>query len=376
MIALAALGAVSTLFVLVTTLAILFRRRAPSTTRELPPVVLLRCTESVRPTSADRWTRDAKAYSGPLRRIVASAAGDPVEGAHAVRSGVAVNAVGNRKSLHLAIAHREAEALGWLDDRTIVVHADADVELQPGDLDRLVAATDERTAAFAAPAPRGGAPLAVLLARAIVTASPQAFAAIDALARLTGGAPALAGKLVAIPAPLLERIGGYESLVVAIGDDVALVDALAARGASVRMADVAAVTVDDDRTIASLAEQLVRWLRVASLHRPGLLWTYPTLVASLPLALLAAPFHPWAAWAALALAVSRITLGAVLVLGPYRGRSSLAALLVLPLADALLLHAALSAAGRRHITWAGRVYGVGPGGTIETVEIESEDRIG
>ena len=371
MTALAALAAFGALFALVAAACVLARPRAPART-DVPRVVLLRCAESVDAVLERRFARDPGAYSGELRRLVASTTGDAATGAHALATGVAANAIGNRKSLHLAIAHREAIALGWIDDRTIVVHADADVELAPGDIDRLVSATDDRTAAFAAPSPRGGTVAAELLARAIVTASPQAFAAIDALSRISGGAPALAGKLVATPAPLLERIGGYESLVASIGDDVALVDAVTARGASVRMAPVAATTVDERRTVRSLTCQMTRWLRVASLHRPGLLWTYPTLVASLPIAFALAPFHQTAALAALALYGARLLLGAVLVSGPYRGRSSMLALLLIPLGDLVLLRAALGAAGSRRVTWAGRSYALGPGGSIESVELDAD----
>ncbi len=361
---------VAALFVAVTIFAVAFRRRAPRSVEPLPPVVLLRCVEAVRPAHRARFAADARAYRGPLRRVVASATGDELDGAHSVRSGIAPNAVGNRKALHLAIAHREAEALGWIDEHTIVVHADADVELAPGDLERLVAATTRTTVAFAAPAPRGGSAAAELFARAVVTATPQAFAAIDALARIGAGAPALAGKLVATPAPLLESIGGYESLVAAIGDDVALVDAVVARGATARMAELAVATVDDSRTMRSLSAQLARWLRVASLHRPGLLWAYPALVASVPLALALAPWDPRALAAALALLALRWALAAVLVLGPYRGRSSAWAIVVAPLADMLLLRAALAATGERRVRWEGRTYRVATGGTIEGVELD------
>ena len=189
-----AIGVVGALFVCVATVAVLFALRGRVARGDRPPVVLLRCAETIDDELRARWAGDEVAYGGEIHRIVVSAA----------TCGLPHDAVGNRKALQLAIAHREAQALGWVTRDTVVVHADADVELQPGDLDRLVDATDERTTAFAAPAPRGGSKLAELVARAAITASPQAFAAVDALARMTGGAPALAGKLVAIPHRELE----------------------------------------------------------------------------------------------------------------------------------------------------------------------------
>ncbi|CAN5657803.1 hypothetical protein BH09MYX1_BH09MYX1_03330 [soil metagenome] len=366
-LAFATLALVGVAFALVATIATLMAPRGGAR-EDRPAIVLLRCAEALDDELGARWSKDSTAYSGAIRRVVVVPAGGVVGGAHVVASGIAANVVGNRKSLQLAMAHREAETMGWLDARTIVVHADADVELGPGDLDRLVEAVDDRTVAFAVPAPRGGAKLAELTARAIVTASPQAFAVVCGLARMTRSAPALAGKLVAIPAPLLDRICGYETLVGSIGDDVALVDAVTARGGQIRMARVAAVAVDERRTFRSLNAQLARWLRVASLHRPGLLWAYPTVVASLPIALVLAPFHPMAALAFGGLYGARLVLGLILLLGPYRGRSSIWALAFLPLGDLLLLRAALAAAGSTSVTWSGRVYHLGKGGSIETVE--------
>lgn len=332
-----------------------------------PKVLLLRPAEGIDDAFRARLAHDALAYSGTLVRLVCTPRA--ANGSDVVTS-VTDAEPGNRKALHLAAGMREARARGLVDVDTVVVHADSDVELAPGDLDALVGALrGPSSLSFAPPAPQGGTRLAEATAQAIVCASPQAFATIASLARVTGSAPAIAGKLVAIPAPLLEKMGGYARCARSIGDDVALVDAARAQGATIHMSPRAARAMDPERTMGKLLAQMTRWLRVASAHRFGLLWTYPTLVAplALTLALAAAVDARWAI-AAMALVALRVALGVILLRGPYRGRASLAALLALPLADGVLCLAAACAAFRTRIDWNGRTYRLGPGGRIVEVQ--------
>jgi hypothetical protein len=354
------------LFTTVATAAVLFRPR-PAASPARPKVLLLRPAEGIDDAFRARLRLDERAYSGALVRLVCTPRA--AEGTD-VPTGVTEDQIGNRKALHLAAGMREAAARGLVDADTVIVHADADVELGPGDLDALVGAlSGSQSVAFAPPAPRGGARLAELVAQAIVCASPQAFASVACVARVTGAAPAIAGKLVAIPAPLLETLGGYASFARSIGDDVALVDAARSHGVALVSSPRAVVAVDPSRTMGSLLVQMTRWLRVASAHRYGLLWTYPTLVAPLALSLLAASVvDPRWALAGATLWALRVLLGAVLLRGPYRGRASLVALLVLPLADGVLCLAAARAAFRSRIAWRGRTYVLGTGGRIVAVE--------
>lgn len=352
----AAHATLAALFTGVATVSVLCRPSSvPSPAR--PKVLLLRPAEGLDDALRARLRHDDRAYSGSLVRLVCTPRG-------------ADEQAGNRKALHLAAGMREARSRGLVFGDTIIVHADADVELGPGDLDALVGAlSGPWSLSFAPPAPKGGTRLAEATAQAIVCASPQAFATVLALARVTGSAPAIAGKLVAIPAPLLEAMGGYEAFAGSIGDDVALVDAARLHGASVHMSPRAAYAVDPSRTLQSLLVQMTRWLRVASAHRFGLLWVYPTLIAPLALALLLACFVDarWAVPCAV-LSVLRVVLGAVLLRGAYRGRASFLALLALPLADGVLCLAAARAVFRSRIAWSGRTYRLGPGGRIVAVE--------
>jgi hypothetical protein len=303
-----------------------------------------------------------------------------------VESGLGDTVAKNRKMVHLQAGLDEAHRLGKLSPDTVVVHADADVVLAPGDVDQLVRTLRERGphgAAFAAPWPTGGTPLSEHLAQLVLSGSLQSFAVLHALARITGGAPALSGKFVAWSAPTLQRMGGYRAFDHFIGDDVAMVDALHGQGFPVSLSPRAVVTEAPHRSVQVLQDQLKRWLQVASAHRPGLLVAYPTLVAPLPLtaflalAAMVGGNHDdvqVALGATLAVLLCRLLLLGTLVAGPYRraevkrspvgwrrwGRLPFA----LVAADALVLRAALAAAGRRDVLWQGRVYQLAQGGRI------------
>ncbi len=379
----AALGAA---FVAVATTAFLARPQGARANAVRAPVLLLRAAEAVDDALAARLARDADAYEGPLVRILclpSREAGAPVTadafpGLRVAVSDLATDTVCNRKARHLAAGVAEASRLGLVAPDTVVVHADADVVLLPRDLDRLVAtlvAYAPRGAAFAAPSPSGGSPVAQLAVRAIVCASPQAFAALWSLARLTGAPPAMAGKLVALRAETLAAIGGYERVSPFIADDVALVDALHACGCPIALAPFAAETCAPTRTLADVRAQMARWLAVASAHRPGLLFAYPLLVAPAIVTLLLAVAcvvagHGTSGAVAVALLVTTRTALAWALAGLYAQRGeprnvvlqTARILLGIVLGDALLTAAMLASIGHRRIAWGGRIYELEPRG--------------
>ena len=343
-----------------------------------PRVVLLRPVEEVTAALAARLEQDVLAYSGELHRVVCAAGSvRAAPGVIAAASGLSDDAAVNRKAAHLEAGLKAARRV--IDADTVVVHADSDVVLSPGDLDALVGALppgDARCLAFAPPAATGGTPLSVALAQSIVSLSPQSFTVIAALARFTGAAPAIAGKLVAIPAPLLDAVGGYACMMHAIGDDVALVAAVRRVGGRVVMSPLAAVTSQPRRTTRAVWAQLSRWLRVVGWHRPRLLLTYPVFIAPLAVALpLAVAAHTAASWCALSwLLAMRAVLAGVLATGPYRGRVKWASVAVAVVGDALLVFAALLALTSRRVTWSGRTYRIGSGGRIAAVEFNQQPR--
>jgi len=335
-------------------------RATPTSRRGASRVFLLRPMEIASPAIVARLLFDARAYSGELVRVWCAPVAIAVpEGVRVAVSGLADDAAQNRKSAHLAAGL--ALVAAELDERSVVVHADSDVRLLPGDLDALILALDEGLAlSFAPPSPSGR------LAQAIIALSPQAFAVIAGLSRITGSSPAIAGKLVAMRAPLLDAIGGYACVMHTIGDDVALVEAAKNKGARVLMSDRAAL-VENHHGVLQVFDQLTRWLRVVRAHRAALLLTYPFLMAPLPIAaLLCALANAWPAF--FALVVARLLLAVALTRGPYRGRASMLNALLAPVADTLVLLAAARASLRGSIEWAGRRYRVGAGGRILAVE--------
>ena len=345
----------------------------------LPRVVLLRATERVDAAFVARASLDPASYSGELRRVVCVPSLDAVrvplgDGIAIAASGIEDLAAVNRKATHLEAGVARARADAPFAPGDVIVHADADVVLAPGDLDRLVASLERDApdgASFAPPAPGGGGRLAELVARAILVASPQAFAVVWSLARLARSDPALAGKLVAMRAATLDAIGGYAATKWAIADDIALVAALRARGGRIALAPFAARTVAPHRTLPDVAAQMTRWMRVVGAHRPALLVTYPLLVAPVALATVLAvaaglggELLPASALGALIAA--RVLLAVALGRGAYRGHglagwiSPLGAVV----GDAVLLGAVAAALWPAPITWSGRRYEVGANGRI------------
>lgn len=337
------------------------RRTAPPL--QVSRVVLLRPVEELTAALEARFEHDASSTTRELVRVLCS----PRAIASTMRS--AASGIGELEPVNRKAAHLRA-GLGVvateLDDATVVVHADSDVVLRPGDVDALVDALDgELSLAFAPPSPHGTTALRRALAQSVMALSPQAFASIAALSRITGSPPVIAGKLVAIRAPLLDALGGYECMMHTIGDDVALVEAALAKGARISMSPRAAITENDASTRA-LFDQLTRWFRVLAAHRPHLLLSYPILVAPLPitvvLCVLAASPTAWLALAGSC--VARLVLAVVLARGAYRDRVSLRNVLLAPLSDLLVLASVARAVLGRSIRWAGRTYRVGRGGRI------------
>lgn len=364
---------------------------APAKRRESlgAPIFVLRPVERADVAWLARVAAEAKALAqDAIRPVFVIVCGPDAEHACApfellsANSEVATNAPCNRKVRHLAAGARRADLLLARDAaEAIFVQVDADVCLHARDVDALTGTLEaggKDDIAFAFPAFAFGRGLGSWLASAILMSSPQSFAVVAALARLTRSTPAIAGKFLALRRSTLERMGGYEAIERAIGDDVLMVHRIRELGGVARPSPRAVVTAPGDATLAALLARMTRWLRVIRAQRPWLLATYPTLVAPLPMAIICAGVAASisgtfgaAAWAPLAaLLAARTLLAFVLAGGAYRGhalRSALVAPVLASLADAVLLVAFAGALLERRIVWAGRVYDVGAGGRISGV---------
>lgn len=257
----------------------------------------------------------------------------------------------------------------------VVVLADADAQV---DSELLAALLDALRApgvvgVFACPVAARGRGWGNRVLRVALGGSLYAWPALVALTRALGAPVPISGALVVFRRADLPE--GFASSGNAIGDDLALAEALQRRG-RVALLDRPVVCVHGEIPLAQAASLLRRWVRVASLHAPARLLGYPLIFCATPLllALLAAT---------VSLPPARAAVAAPLLLGAFAARmhaarvisrrmlgeaSDLRALLVV---EAVLLDAALRAAAAlvagRELAWRDRRYRIGRGGQIRSV---------
>lgn len=401
-IALSMFLVVATVFTLICVVAVSLRRIAVRVPRPGGPVpvgdvVVLRPVEVVDAAWLARISAEAYAIkkSMPGTRIVVcgpstgmsptsdalTASGD---GLFFARSDAPQGLVGNRKVRHLAAGAQLASTLAP-GKELVLVQADQDVHLDGGVIRSLVDVLEggnPHDLAFALPAISPAPGLANLASRAILMGSPQSFAVVDALARVTGAPPAIAGKCVAFRASTLARLGGHAAIEHAIGDDVALVERIRTIGGDARPLATAVATDGGDGSFTALLGRMTRWLRVIRAQQRGhLLLTFPFLIAPLPIAVLLAlvvaltgqgAIAEIAPWLLCALFGARALLLGVLASGggpyrPFAGNLLILAPFAALLGDVVLLLAFGAAVWSRKIVWAGRVYDVDARGHISAV---------
>src|SRR5205085_12465855 len=111
--------------------------------------------------------------------------------------------------------------------------------------------------------------------------------ALAALADLSGGVKALSGALAAHRVGPLVEEGGFASLEPLLGEDFEVGRRLHARGLDVAVAAAPALCTDEGRSLAAVVRRTARWTTVVRRQRPGLVATYPLLLAPTPLLLVA-----------------------------------------------------------------------------------------
>jgi hypothetical protein len=348
-------------FTLVAIVAVLVLRvRRPVRLHRWPPLIVLRPCEGDEPELLERLRSTLRTgYSGLVRLVVAHgpalALGPSALDATFVASPLAPPGV-NRKVWHLA---HGLDAMEPGRDE-LLVSIDADVEVSTELLEALASAAlaPGVVAAFAPPTQRGR-PLAARLGDAALAGSPHAFLTLASLAQLSRSTPPMVGCAVVVRPEALSAIGGFRAVLHAIGDDLALADALSQHG-RVDLAWAVADCRDPKQGVSSLVAQLSRWIRVATSHRPHLRWTYALLIAPLPCAALSLVVTPWAF---LSLVLARVALAAIQRALLY-GRVS-ESLLDPWLADATWWAAIFGALGSRAVHWRGRRYVIRRGGVVE-----------
>lgn len=261
---------------------------------------------------------------------------------------IVTNAVGpNHKADQLA------RALVGTQARVIVV-ADSDVALDDGDLARLVAPLGRAgvVASWAPPVEQGvPSTLGDHASRSVLDASLHAFPLLGTLDER-----GLVGKLFAIQRDALSAIGGFESLVEVIGEDMELAARLRARGLhAVMVRSMVARSLASGRSLSDVVARYTRWLLVIRTQRPRLLLSYPLLLAPAPLLLAALAFSEGPArglvLAALAL---RLVVACAARAHAGLGFAPFRALAQALLGDLTLLYALGAALCAREVRWRGR----------------------
>lgn len=190
----------------------------------------------------------------------------------------------NRKVKHLAAGVRLAR-------HPVLVSADSDVLFEATTLPALVSCLvaepgrKQRMPGLSYAPPRfseGGGLPDRLLAYGF-TSSPHAFYVLKALADFTGGERPVVGSLMAYRRETLEKIGGYQSIAGHIGDDLELGRQIEGLGLGVEVSPVTACCPNPDLSTIGLLQKLHRWIVVGGAYGYWRLFSYPTLLAPLPL---------------------------------------------------------------------------------------------
>lgn len=232
----------------------------------------------------------------------------------------------------------------------VVINADADVDLDGVDLDRLVdpILRSDLAATYAPPIEQGPArTLGDRASQAVLDSSLHAFVVLGRL-----DPRGFVGKLCAVRRDALERVGGFSALGDYLGEDMELARRLHSRGEATALVLPCARARVEGRTLGATVARYARWMGVIRAQRSALLATYPLLFfPTLPLVLVA--FAGDASGAALLALSARVLLAVGARSASGRPVTPWVALDVL-LSDGVLAAAWLRALGQRRLQWRGR----------------------
>jgi ceramide glucosyltransferase len=172
----------------------------------------------------------------------------------------------------------------------------------------------------------------------------------------------MVGKLFAIRSDALSAVGGFDSLVGALGEDMLLARRLTEGGRRLVMGTAVAESRASGRSLHAVVSRYARWITVIRAQRPALLVSYPLLFASTPglLALSTAALVTdgsvaWRAFAAVVMARAWVLLVArQLSRRPLRASTQAVRALFFAFASDFVLFAAfMRAMIWRQLTWRG-----------------------
>jgi ceramide glucosyltransferase len=248
----------------------------------------------------------------------------------------------------------------------ILLIADSDAKVGPGDLARAVAPLRDPSVGVASCIVRSEA-TETLWSRLGALSIDEWFMPSVLVSRAIGSHAYCSGPMVAIRRDVLEAIGGFVPLAPMLADDYELGARARQLGYRNRIADCEVTVTVSERTYGDLLRHELRWMRTIRTVAP-VGHACSVLTYALPLTLIAAAtaeIAPWSiALVALALAL-RILVHAVVPHSSLTGvRLQRAPLWMVPLRDLLSFAMWVSSYASRRITWRGRTMWVGTDGVL------------
>ena len=220
-----------------------------------------------------------------------------------------------------------------------------------------------------------GRGLGALLARIAFTATGFSFAVVDAARRRWGGPPLLLGGLVAIRRQALDAIGGFTPFGDHLTEDLPMAVALVREGWSIQRAPGLVERCLHGEGLGAHLARIRRWnVAMLAFGAPGRLH-YPLAqtplalsLVTLPLAIAGAPEDLGTALILSGvLVVVRLVWSVWILARANRSPPSLSLLWGVPLNEAVMLVAFISALFARTIRWRGQRFRLLPGGRVERI---------
>lgn len=362
--------------------------RAAKTAVVLPPIDILRPCEGTDPGLEDNLLSTVTCHYPAARRVfiaVPSSRDASAVIAERVKARAAelapdvvvevvvtgIESEANRKAAQLARVYPATNA-------TVIVQADSDVRLDDRSLPALVTAllADERAGCAYAPAVEiAPQTFGDRLSAALLSSSPHALVALAALGEAAGGAPMVAGALMAHRRDALDAIGGFRALEPYLGEDFELGRRLHELGRTVRVSPEPARCTDGGLSLWQVVRRYARWILVVRRQRPSLMLTYFALLACLPLvsaATLATVvvkdlYYPWVVLALGVFVLLRALLGLTARRAYGMGGGFVAALTAAVAGELVLFCSSVLALGPSTIEWRGRRFHIGARGAMEAL---------
>lgn len=244
----------------------------------------------------------------------------------------------------------------------LMVMADSDIRVGPDYLNEVISTLSAPGVGVVTALYRGF-PVAGLWSRLSAASINEHFLPSVLVGLELGLAKPCFGATIALSTDTLQRIGGLRAFADKLADDYAIGEAVRGLGLKVAIPPMLVGHACTEQSFGELLRHDLRWARTLRLIEPfgyaGLILTHP-----LPLAIIAAAFNGFGAigWATIALALAcRLSIPIQLRALPYGDHGSL---LLSPVRDLLSFAVFLLSFLPGPVSWRGREYRAGTGGTL------------